>query len=198
MAKVNTEKPAGREEGKRIAKAPKKNTQNFENAPTKEAKKEENKPEEKSGTENKTKEKPEEKKPEIKKVKKSETSVNIENLGVSTKVASSICKFIMNKKIETALKELEEVTKLKRAIPMKGEYAHRKGKMMSGKYPVRVAKEFVVLLKSLQGNASNHDIDSPIITEAFVNKGSTIYASGGRTKKRTHIRIVASAKEVKN
>ncbi|PJE81180.1 hypothetical protein COU58_03765 [Candidatus Pacearchaeota archaeon CG10_big_fil_rev_8_21_14_0_10_32_42] len=205
MAKVNTEKPAGKDQSNKTAKIPKTKKERVPKATVENKKivsegnvEAQTKDKEiQTEVQPKTEEKVEIKKTETKKVKKNETSINIENLKVSTKVAISICKFMLNKKIEKAIKEIEEVTKMRRAIPMKGEYAHRKGKMMSGKYPVNAAKEFLILLKSLQRNATHHEIDNPIITEAIANKGSTVYASSGRTRKRTHIRIVLSEKKLK-
>ena len=176
MAKINTEKPIGKAQEKRMGKTLKEKKSEVP----------------KTSAEKKEVKKTEAKKTGPKKVRKSVTSVNAENLRISQKAAASISKFIMKKKIRKAIEELEEVIKMKRAIPMKGEYAHRRGKIMSGKYPVKAAKAFISLLKSLEGNANQHDIEDPIITIASANKGTTTYASGGRTKKRTHVKIVAS------
>ncbi|MBU2612739.1 MAG: hypothetical protein KKB62_03390 [Nanoarchaeota archaeon] len=198
MAKTNTEKPTGKAQEKKQAKTPKTKKEDVVKAPVK---KEEKKAE--------TDKKPEEeikkveetpvKKPVVKKAKKSSVTSRIENASVSTKFSISICKFILHKKIPRAIKELEEVSNLRKAVPMKGEYAHRKGKMMSGKYPVNASKMFIVLLKNLQANANQHDLEEPVITMAVANKGSTVYGSRGRTlKKRTHITITASEKKSKN
>ncbi|MDM7918389.1 MAG: hypothetical protein QUS12_04400, partial [Methanosarcina sp.] len=81
-------------------------------------------------------EKKDSKKPESK-PKKTEAVVRATNLPVSTKKAMEICRFIKGKKLGNAVRDLEEVLKLRKAVPMRGEYAHRKGKGMSGgKYPV--------------------------------------------------------------
>ncbi len=196
MASVNTEKPMGKSEQKRQTSPATKNKmkENIANAPIQSNDVKDEKPKEET---KKTEVKKEKKKLE-KKTKKEEVFVKADNVTVSTKVAISICKFIVGKRIENAIKELEEVTRLKRAIPMKGEYAHRKGKIMSGKFPVNASKEFIVLLKSLRGNANNHDVEDPIISEAVANKGSGVWASGGRTRKRTHIKIIAKEKKLIN
>lgn len=192
MAKVNTEKPAGKDQSNKIQKPIKKSKETGVSPLIKDQKEE-------IKTENEStqvhEEKSQVKKHEVKKVKKSETSVEARNLKVSTKDAISLCRFILNKKLDRAIKDMEEVSKMKKAVPMKGEYSHQKGKIMSGRYPMKAGKEFLVLLKSLQGNANNHDINSPVITLAFANKGPAVYASGGRTRKRTHIKIVASEKK---
>jgi ribosomal protein L22 len=152
------------------------------------------------------KEKAEEKKQEEKKpaqiVKKDFVVVNAKSVPVSTKYAMAICKFIKHKKIKDARKELEEVLRLKKSIPMKGEFGHRKGpgKVASGegKFPVRASTHFITLLKSLAGNATNHDITDPVISEAIANRASAPAGRFGRWKrKRTHITLKAINKPEK-
>lgn len=188
MAGTNTEKPTGKAEQKKIAAPTKEVKPKAEKAPVQEktqTKKEETKP-----TEAKK-----EKKQTVK-VKKSTTSVNISSMPVSTKVAGSICKFIKYKPIKTAIADLEEVTKLKKAVPMKGEIPHRKGKIMSGRFPKRAAEEFLVIVKSLQSNANNFDMEEPVISEAIANLASRPFAKGGRARKKsTHVKIVAMEKK---
>lgn len=139
------------------------------------------------------------KKPGIKKekLKKTEAIVRAENIPISTKESSEICRFIKGKKISEALRNLEEVVALKRAVPMRGEHPHRKGKIMSGAYPKKTANNFIILLKSLAANAS--DLNEPVISEAFANIGSRPYGKFGRVrKKRTHVFIkVIEKKEEK-
>lgn len=128
-----------------------------------------------------------------KKVKKEEVEVNAKSVPISTKYAISLCKFVKGKRTEDAIRDLEKVILLKKAVPMKGEYAHQKGKGMSGgKFPQRAAKSFLVLVKSLAGNANNHEIDVPIITEAIANKARMPFGKFGRVRrKRTHITLKA-------
>ncbi len=205
MAGTNTEKPLGKAEQKRqILNNARQKKEKINIAPIKEKEKigkaekieeDRNLKETKNGEEKKVQEI---KKTEIKKSKKIKSSVRAENLAISTKVATSICKYLMNKKIDKAISCLEKVSKLKKAIPMKGEYAHRKGKIMSGKFPVKASKRFILLLKSLQANAIQNDLENPVINEAISNKGSTVYASGGRRKKRTHVKISCIEKKEKS
>jgi ribosomal protein L22 len=142
--------------------------------------------------------KPEDKKPILKKaekpkVKKTEAVVRSFDLPISTKQSSAICKFIKGKLISQAIRELEEVTKLKMAVPVKGEHPHRKGKIMSGKYPQKATKNFIVLLKSLAANAT--DINEPVIVEAIANIGSRPYGRFGTIRrKRTHVFIKVKEK----
>lgn len=128
-----------------------------------------------------------------KKLKKDEVYVNAKSVPLSTKYAVNICKFVKGKRIGDAIRDLENVALLKKAVPMKGEYAHKKGKgMSSGKYPQRAARHFIVLLKSLAGNANNHEIIEPIITEARANWAPAPRGRFGRfRRKRTHVTLKA-------
>jgi len=162
----------------------------------------EEKKEEKTGTgvaELEQKEKKEIKKP-IEKPKKTKAVINGFDIPISTKHSMAICKFIKRKKVSQAISELEQVAKIRKPIPMKGEIPHRKGKMMSGRFPQKAAKQFIILLKSLSSNANYFGIEEPIITEAFANIGARPFGRRGIRRKRTHIRIVAEnkTKEEKN
>ncbi len=143
-------------------------------------------------------EKGEIKKP-VKKIKREEVYVNAKSVPVSTKYAINICKFVKGKRIGDAIRDLEKVVLLKKAVPMKGEYAHKKGKGMSGgTYPQRAAKHFIVLLKSLAGNANNHEILEPIIIEAMANWAPAPRGRFGRVRrKRTHITLKAAEMKIK-
>lgn len=148
--------------------------------------------------EGKKEEKKEIKKP-AKKIKKEEVYVNAKSVPVSTKYAINICKFVKGKRIGDAIRDLEQVTLLKKSVPMKGEYSHRKGRGMSGgAYPQRAAKQFIVLLKSLAGNADNHEINEPIIVEASANWAPAPKGKFGRIRrKRTHITFKAVEMKIK-
>ncbi len=178
----------------------------IENAPVKEDKVEEKVEEQKENEETKvseektvkvddkkTKEDKKEIKKPSKKIKKEEVYVNAKSVPVSTKYAINICRFVKGKRIGDAIRDLEQVTLLKKAVPMKGEYPHQKGKGMSGgKYPQRAAKEFIILLKSLAGNANNHEILEPIIVEASANWAPAPRGRFGRVRrKRSHIMLKA-------
>src|SRR6056297_2352856 len=184
MAGTNTEKPTGKNEAKKKAPIKKKEE-------TSKTEKEETKKDSKNVEKKAT----DKKKIEVKKIKKTSVFVNAKNLAVSPKVATAICKFINKKPIEKAIKDLEEVSKLKKAVPMKGEIPHRKGRMMSGRFPVKASKEFIILLKSLKGNAIQHDVEEPIISEAIANKGAAVYGRGGRMKKRANVKIISKQKK---
>lgn len=151
---------------------------------------------EKKGIDKKKDEK-EGKKKETEKVKKDVATVRGVNTPISTKTAYAICKFIKGKKIEFAIRELGEITEHKKALPMKGEIPHRRGRIMSGRFPENAIGEFVILLKSLNANASTNGIVNPVINESIAGPGSRPYGHFGRVRrKRTNIKIIA--KEYKN
>lgn len=140
------------------------------------------------------------KKHPVKKIKKDYAVVNANNARVSTKYSVEICRFIKNKRIGDAIRDLEQVVVKRKSIPMRGEYAHRKGpgKLASGagKYPVNAAKEFIVLLKSLLGNAN--DMNEPYVAEASANKAPSPRGRFGRwERKRSHIKLVAKEMKIR-
>lgn len=141
----------------------------------------------------KIKERKIEKKPEIKKPKKTEAIVNAKNLPISTKDSASVCRFIKNKKIGNAIADLEQVLRLKKAVPMKGEIPHKKGRrMMSGRYPKKAVQNFIKLLKSLLANANYNGLEEPVISEAVANIGERPYGKFGWVrKKRSHVKLKA-------
>jgi ribosomal protein L22 len=145
------------------------------------------------------KEKPKEVPKTTEKPKKTEAVVRGENIPISTKHSAAICRFIKNKTIEDAISDLEQVMRLKKAIPMKGEIPHRKGKgIMSGKFPQRAVSRFIILLKSLAANSNHNGLENPAITEAVANIGERPYGRFGRVrKKRSHVRITAKSKKIK-
>ncbi|MBU4308697.1 MAG: hypothetical protein KJ566_02795 [Nanoarchaeota archaeon] len=145
------------------------------------------------------------KKPEIKKEDKKKTSpkvkktfavVNATNLPISTKKSMAVCKFIKGKKIGDAIRDLEQVVLIKKAVPMRGEIPHRKGKIMSGGFPKKTAEHFIKLLKSLSANSIVNELDEPFIAEAVVNIGARPSGRFGTIKrKRTHVKLVAKERK---
>ena len=128
------------------------------------------------------------------KPKRTKAVVNAFNIPISTKHSAAICRFIKRKKIQEAIKDLELVAKIKKPVPMKGEIPHRKGKIMSGRFPEKAAKEFIILLKNLSSNSIYHGLENPIIVESVANIGSRPFGRQGIRRKRTHIKIVAEEK----
>lgn len=136
-------------------------------------------------TEDKTKKEPEKPVP-----KKTEAVARGKNFDLSTKKSAAICKFIKGKNIEKAIEDLESVLKHKKAVPIKGEIPHKKGRIMSGVYPKKAAENFIKLLKNLSANANINNLENPVISEAVANIGSRPYGRFGRfRRKRTHVLI---------
>ena len=149
-------------------------------------------------------EKPEEKKEVVKeeidkkKVKKEEAIVKGLDLRASTKKTSALCRFIKGKKIDRALEDVTRIVNKKIAVPIKGEYPHKKG-MAGGIYPVKVAKLFIKLLKSLKANALVNSLDEEktIIYTAKADIASRPSRKGNRKFKRTNVLLIAKERENK-
>lgn len=124
------------------------------------------------------------------KEKKTEAIVNGNDLHISTKASIALCNFIRGKYIEKAILDLEEVKLLKKPVPMRGEIPHKKG-IMSGRYPIKAAAEFVRLLKSLKANAIANDMELEKFKIACKsNVAARPYRRFGKGRfKRTHVQI---------
>lgn len=147
-----------------------------------------------------------EKKQEVKKVqpkiKRDFAIVDINNARVSMKYAIEIGRFIKGKRLGDAIRDLEEVSQKRKAVPMRGEYAHKKSVKKyasgAGKYPVNASKQFIIFIKSLSANASANDMDEPIISECVVNKAPKPMGRFGKwERKRCHIKLVAREIKIK-
>ena len=120
---------------------------------------------------------------------------NARSVPVSTKYSMAICRFIKGKKIDDAINDLEKVIRKKIPVKMKGEIPHRKGKMMSGRFPIAASKHFIKILKGLKGNSAVNKIENAVVSEAVANKAQTpLGRFGSVQRKRTHIKIVAREK----
>jgi len=133
--------------------------------------------------------------------KKTEAVVNGQSVPISTKHAVAICNMIRGKDIDQAISMLEQVEKMKKAVPMRGEIPHRKGKIMSGRYPVNAANHFIKLLKSLKSNAVNNELElEKYILFCMPNVAARPRRRFGRTRfKRTHVtlKLIQPVKKVK-
>jgi ribosomal protein L22 len=146
-----------------------------------------------------TNEKKESKEKITEKIIAKEAVVNGRNVPVSKLEAVAICDFIRGKDIDKAIAMLEEVVRLKRAVPMKGEIPHRKGKIMSGRYPIKTAGEIITLLKSLKSNAIANELElEKNVLFCMANNASRAYKRFGSTRyKRTHITLKLIPKRTK-
>jgi ribosomal protein L22 len=125
--------------------------------------------------------------------KKNEAVAKGINVHASMKQCKFICKFIKGKSIDESIADLGDVIKLKKVVPFTGEIPHRKGRIMSGRYPINASKIFISILKSLKGNviANQMDLDKTKIYFASANFASRPSKRGGGRFKRTNIILKA-------
>ncbi|MEK6899420.1 MAG: hypothetical protein AABW79_04975 [Nanoarchaeota archaeon] len=142
-----------------------------------------------------------EKKSDVKKTKKpvvkKEFAVARSNsLHISLKHSMYVSRFIRGKTIDQAIADLNDVIAFKRAVPFKGEIPHRKGKMMSGRYPITAAKNFILVLRALKGNVlvNGMDAEKARITISNPSWDSRPMRRGGVHAKR--VNLLMEAREV--
>ncbi len=138
---------------------------------------------------------PEKEKKKDEKPKKEEAVAKGLNLHASKKHCMYISSFIKAKPIDRAINELQEVIKMKRAIPFKGEIPHRKGNLMSGRYPIKASKQIIYVLKALRGNVlvNGLDLEKARIYFASASWASRPAKKGGMRFKR--VNLILKAKE---
>ncbi len=195
MAEEKQNKQESNKEKKKMNKEGKTKKENLENKKVKDKEKQKTqkemtkpKTEEEKGSKGRKETK--KKKEQETKIKKTEAIAKKSNVPVSTKHSIAICKFIRRKKIDKAIKQLGEVIEMKRAIPMKGELPHRKGKGMErGRYPIKAVKEFIKLLRQISANAVVNGLDiDKVKIECKADKAARPYRRFGRARfKRTNI-----------
>ena len=137
----------------------------------------------------------------------------IENAKVSFKNTRETSRPLINKKLDDALRYLEDVIKRKRCVPMTrfaggvGNTAQaREFHAQKGRWPVKSAKFFIDLIQNLKANALNKKLDPAemVIRNVVVNKApiipGRIHRAHGRinpyNKSPCHIQMVAIKKQV--
>jgi len=125
------------------------------------------------------------------------------NLPFSFKVAYEVAKYIKGMRVDRAIRDLEEVQKIKRAIPYTRhnlDTPHRRGKMAAGRYPEKAARYVLPLLKSLKTNAKDKGIEGELEIVHSAAMKPSIRRRYGRvkgTKRVTHFELVAMPMETK-
>jgi ribosomal protein L22 len=150
----------------------------------------------------KTETKLEEKKKEPKKIenkKRNNVAVNALSLHMSLKIGAHVCDMIRGKYIDNAIKMIEEVISMKRAVGMNNReigHRHQKG-IMAGRYPVNAAGDFLRILKTARAQAIYHEmeIESTKLGECKVNLATKPFKRGGAKAKRCHLYVRLEAKE---
>jgi large subunit ribosomal protein L22 len=124
---------------------------------------------------------------------------------ISHKHAREIAVKIKGMSIETARDYLQDVIRLKRAVPFRrynNEVGHKSDTgVMAGRYPQKAATEFVKLIDNLESNAEYRgmDLDRLKIINATVHKGRKLQRFTPRAMGRaspkvdilTHVELVA-------
>lgn len=124
---------------------------------------------------------------------------------ISHKHAREIAVTIKGMSIETARDYLQDVIRLKRAVPFRrynNEVGHKSDTgVMAGRYPQKAATEFVKLIDNLESNAEYRgmDLDRLKIINATVHKGRKLQRFTPRAMGRaspkidilTHVELVA-------
>ncbi len=138
-------------------------------------------------------EKKEKKEKKAKIVKKELAVARSNGLHISLKHAMYISRFIRGKTVDVAMADLRQVIAFKRAVPFKGEIPHRKGPMMSGRYPITAAGEFITTLRALRGNilVNGLELDKAVITTSNPSWASRPMRRGGTHGKRVNLLIEA-------
>ena len=131
-----------------------------------------------------------------------EATLNVKDLGISTKKSVEICNLIRDKTIEKAKTILENAINMKQAIPYKRynmNTPHKPG-MMAGRYPIKTCKVILDMLKSVESNANNQGLASNLIIKHIsASKGSLQWHVGRKRRrkmKRTNLKIIIE--EAKN
>ncbi|MBI3640238.1 MAG: 50S ribosomal protein L22 [Thaumarchaeota archaeon] len=124
---------------------------------------------------------------------------------ISHKHAREIAVKIKGMSIDTARDYLQDVIRLKRAVPFRrynNEVGHKSDTgVMAGRYPQKAATEFVKLIDNLESNAEYRgmDLDRLKIINATVHKGRKLQRFTPRAMGRaspkvdilTHVELVA-------
>jgi len=124
-------------------------------------------------------------------VKKDVAIANGFSLRISPKQSIYVCRVIMGKSPEAAVKRLEDVISEKRIIPMAGlEVGHKKGKgLAGGRFPKNACKAIIEIVKQAGANAVVNGIENPVISIAKADRAAAPLKKGGRKAKRAHIHI---------
>jgi large subunit ribosomal protein L22 len=117
-------------------------------------------------------------------------------LPISTKRAVEICNVVRGKRLEAAIKTLQQVVEKKRAVPIKrfakGGTGHRK-KIGPGRYPKKACSELIKVLEVAAANAQVKGLSNLVIRGICAQKAAKSWHYGRKRRrrmKRTHIEVV--------
>jgi large subunit ribosomal protein L22 len=102
-------------------------------------------------------------------------------MDISFKHAVEICRAIKGRKIQDAIRYLEDVVAMKKVVPFKKykkKVAHKSSleKWYAGRYPQKAAKHILKILKNLEANAEYKglEVERLIIVHAQAKKGRVL------------------------
>lgn len=121
------------------------------------------------------------------------------DLSISTKHSVEICRFIKKKKLSKAKELLNNVLKMKMAVPYRRytwDLAHKKSTSGPGRYPIKAVKEILGLIEAVEANAQFKGMNTGnlVIEHICAHQASRPWHFGRqrrRKMKRTHIEIIA-------
>jgi large subunit ribosomal protein L22 len=110
-------------------------------------------------------------------------------LHISPKKSRELGRALKGMKTVNAQRYLEDVATLKQAVPFKrhcDSLGHKKGPMAAGRYPVRVAQEFLKVLKNAKSNAEYKGLnaDGMYISHVATKRGRVIHGMRPRARGR--------------
>jgi ribosomal protein L22 len=128
----------------------------------------------------------------VEKPKKTEAVARLVSAHASKRHCMYIGNFIKGKTVDAAMADLNDVIAMKKIVPFKGEIPHRKGKIMSGRYPINASKIFIAMLKALKGNilVNGLDLEKTRIVSVVSNWASRPRRANGKAK-RAHVEVIA-------
>ena len=125
------------------------------------------------------------------------------NLPISTKVAIEIANYLRGKTVERAITILGQVQQKTHAVPYKrftDGVGHRTG-IGAGRYPVKAAGEFLIVLNNAKSNAINAGMTGELVIEHIAaNRASRPMRNRAKYRgefKRTHLEVVLAQRAEK-
>lgn len=123
------------------------------------------------------------------------------SLPISFKQAREICHHMKHRSVGTAKMMLNDVLKMRSAIPFKRfdqDVGHKPG-ISAGRYPQNSTKEILKIVESAESNANNKGLTGDLY---IVHMNSHRAASGGRggrtdgEAKRAHVEVVVEERKL--
>lgn len=118
------------------------------------------------------------------------------SLPISRKESVEICTAIRGMNVQKAIKYLEDVVALKKAVAYRRyntDTGHKAG-MMAGRYPQKSSSHILKVVQNAEANAQFKGLSTAnlVIIHAVANKGPTVMHAGrtGGKAKRTHVEII--------